>query len=300
MSGLSSKEEGRRKESRYSRLVRTLLSFPARKLAIQLSVALPILLRSTFEPTWMMPATPRGNMMQRRTHPTGAGIGQTDSLPPYSPEAERGVRACGLLNTSKTLVALNAGVTSRWFFDSRHIEIFNILVAMAKNGGGDFVVATMKLRDKGLLDQIGLPYINGLMDATPSAQNLEFYIPELRACFHRRSVIEIGTRLRTLAQDMTVDPDRLYADAGDVLRIFQTQGDGLPEIVRATDFLATDIPAPPEIVSGVLHQGSKLIVGGASKSYKTWALIDLAVSVATGTNWLGFETVAGRVLYVNL
>src|ERR1051325_11553820 len=86
MSGLSSKEEERRKENRYSRLVRALLSFPARKLAIQLSVALPILLRSTFEPTWMMPATPRGNMMQCRTHPTGAGIGQTDSLTRYQDE----------------------------------------------------------------------------------------------------------------------------------------------------------------------------------------------------------------------
>jgi hypothetical protein len=39
MSGLSSKEEGRRKESRYSRLVRALPSFAARNLAIQFSVA---------------------------------------------------------------------------------------------------------------------------------------------------------------------------------------------------------------------------------------------------------------------
>ena len=40
----------------------------------------------------------------------------------------------------------------------------------------------------------------------------------------------------------------------------------MPEIVHANDFLAADIPTPPEIVSGVLHQGSKLILGGYSKN----------------------------------
>jgi hypothetical protein len=61
-----------------------------------------------------------------------------DTLPPSCPEAERGVLGCCLLNTSKT------GVSSRWFYDLRHIEIFNVLAAMARNGGGDSLVATLK------------------------------------------------------------------------------------------------------------------------------------------------------------
>ena len=59
-----------------------------------------------------------------------------DTLPPSCPEAERGVLGCCLLNTSKT------GVSGRWFYDLRHIEIFNVLAAMARNGGGDSLVAT--------------------------------------------------------------------------------------------------------------------------------------------------------------
>jgi AAA domain/DnaB-like helicase N terminal domain len=226
-----------------------------------------------------------------------------DTLPPSCPEAERGVLGCCLLNTGKTAIALKAGVSSRWFYDLRHIEIFNILAAMARNGGGDSLVATLKLRELGKLEHIGgSAYLSELQDAVPSAENLEFYLPDLRAYFQRRQVIDIGTRLRLLAQDPTADPATLFADTGNLLQHLQAQGEAaaLPEIVHANDFLAADIPTPPEIVSGVLHQGSKLILGGYSKSYKTWTLADLALSVATGTPWLGFDTTAGKVLYVNL
>ena len=57
---------------------------------------------------------------------------------------------------------------------------------------------------------------------------------------------------------------------------------------------------PRELVMGLLHQGGKMVVGGGSKSFKTWLLAYLALCVATGREWLGFETVAGRVLYINL
>ncbi len=75
--------------------------------------------------------------------------------------------------------------------------------------------------------------------------------------------------------------------------------DGLPKIVCASDFMASPRPEPPQLVAGVLHQGSKMVLGGASKSRKSWSLIDLSLSVSTGTPWWGFETRKGRVLYIN-
>lgn len=56
---------------------------------------------------------------------------------------------------------------------------------------------------------------------------------------------------------------------------------------------------PPEIVEGILHQGSKLVFGGGSKTFKTFTLLDLALSVATGTPWWGRQTTQGPVLYIN-
>jgi hypothetical protein len=43
-----------------------------------------------------------------------------------------------------------------------------------------------------------------------------------------------------------------------------------------------------------------MAVGGGSKSFKTWIMLDLALSVACGVSWLGFNTTKARVLYCNL
>ena len=42
-----------------------------------------------------------------------------------------------------------------------------------------------------------------------------------------------------------------------------------------------------------------MYVGGASKSNKTWVLLDLALSVSNGVPWLGFITTKAKVLYCN-
>jgi regulatory protein RepA len=73
----------------------------------------------------------------------------------------------------------------------------------------------------------------------------------------------------------------------------------LPEIVDGFDFEAHRIETPPELVTGLLHQGDKLAIGGGSKSFKTFALLDLALSVAYGKPWLGMVTERGNVCYLN-
>jgi predicted transcriptional regulator len=73
----------------------------------------------------------------------------------------------------------------------------------------------------------------------------------------------------------------------------------LPAIVDAANFVALDLPEPPELVRGILHQGEKLAVCGGSKAFKTWTLADLAVSTSHALPWLSFPTVQGRVCFLN-
>ena len=42
-----------------------------------------------------------------------------------------------------------------------------------------------------------------------------------------------------------------------------------------------------------------MILGAGSKSYKTFALLDLDLSIACGVPWLGMNTTQGKVLFVN-
>jgi len=73
----------------------------------------------------------------------------------------------------------------------------------------------------------------------------------------------------------------------------------LPPIVDAAWWLTEPIDLPTELVYGLFHRGGKLVLGGGSKTFKTWTLLDLAVSVAAGEPWLSCKTSKGKVLYLN-
>lgn len=73
----------------------------------------------------------------------------------------------------------------------------------------------------------------------------------------------------------------------------------LPPICNLEDLQANPPPTPPELISGILHQGCKMILGGTSKSNKSWCLLDLALSVASGQPWWGRPCAKARVLYLN-
>jgi RecA-family ATPase len=75
--------------------------------------------------------------------------------------------------------------------------------------------------------------------------------------------------------------------------------DDLPDI---EDLIITDEEpeVAPELIEGLLREGHKMLLSGPSKAHKSFALIQLAVSIAEGRSWFGWKTGRGRVLYVNL
>ena len=97
---------------------------------------------------------------------------------------------------------------------------------------------------------------------------------------------------------------RSLAAVSELFRIgaaeFSELPDGrLPDIVSAATFTASPLPEPEQVIRGVLHRGSKAVYGGPSKAFKSWSLQDMCIAVATGGDWLGFQTTAGNVLYIN-
>lgn len=76
--------------------------------------------------------------------------------------------------------------------------------------------------------------------------------------------------------------------------------DDLPEPEELSS-VWDDMPdLAPSLIDGVLRQGHKMLISGASKAGKSFALIELCIAIAEGKKWLRFDCAQGRVLYVNL
>lgn len=78
----------------------------------------------------------------------------------------------------------------------------------------------------------------------------------------------------------------------------EAQADDLPEIEDAAN--AEDPELAPAVIEGVLRRGHKMMLAGPSKAGKSFALLELAMAIASGGHWMGWTCAKGRVLYVNM
>ena len=82
--------------------------------------------------------------------------------------------------------------------------------------------------------------------------------------------------------------------------VWNDEDDGLPRIVSVAEFLGNPSKLPEEVIESVVRQGHKMMISGASKSGKSFLLIELAIALAEGTKWLGFQCRKSKVMYINL
>lgn len=73
-----------------------------------------------------------------------------------------------------------------------------------------------------------------------------------------------------------------------------------PKCYRLTDFINNPTLPPDELIAGILRKGHKMLISGPSKAGKSFLLMELAVSIAEGIEWIGFQCTQGKVLYINL
>ena len=236
--------------------------------------------------------------------PTNDRTPNLDRLPPHSVEAEQGVLGCALLSPSVCLPEVCRKLRAAHFYSEAHKIIFQTLAAMHREGVPvDFITVQARLRDTGNLEGIGgIAYLSQLQDSVPSAANLPAYLETVQEKFELRRIVQTCADVSARIMDGPRNPDLAelkFAVQSELAEVFGGTTGNLPELVDAASFVAEPIQAPAELVSGILHKGSKLAFGGSSKSFKTWSLLDLAVSVATGSNWLGHSTRQGKVLFVN-
>ena len=80
----------------------------------------------------------------------------------------------------------------------------------------------------------------------------------------------------------------------------ESQADDLPSDCTLADVWNNLPPLKDELIPGVLRVGHKLLLAGPSKAGKSFMLINLAISIAEGIEWIGLKCKQGKVCYVNL
>ncbi|MBR0484733.1 MAG: AAA family ATPase, partial [Oscillospiraceae bacterium] len=76
--------------------------------------------------------------------------------------------------------------------------------------------------------------------------------------------------------------------------------DDLPEFENFADISSNMPELSPFLIQDVLRQGHKMLIAGASKTGKSFLLIELCIAIAEGSKWLNWNCAKGKVLYVNL
>lgn len=72
-----------------------------------------------------------------------------------------------------------------------------------------------------------------------------------------------------------------------------------PKPITYGEFKRQPIEKPRPLVENLLDVSSRMIFGGGSKTYKTWAMTDMALSLNSGVAWWGFQAFQALCMYVN-
>jgi len=121
-----------------------------------------------------------------------------------------------------------------------------------------------------------------------------------RACKDPSRLSRLPGVLRNGARQWLVDTNIGEIDWESWAEFVAELNDSLPEFEHLST-VWSDLPelAPP-LIDGILRQGHKMLLAGASKAGKSFMLLELAIAVAEGRDWLGWKCAQGKVLYVNL
>lgn len=228
-----------------------------------------------------------------------------------SEEAEKGVLS-SIMNAAirgpeigkKAMFFAESKIGRNHFSLTANQEIWEALKALhADNEPMDFITVTSALDGSHALDEAGgAAYVTDVATFVPTHANLSEYIEILQEKHAIRQLASLADKIKAEAGINGANPADILSLIHDQTKIISTSkriGE-LPELDDMSQLMGENMPEPPqELVKGILHRGSKMIIGGTSKGRKTFSLIDLAIAVSTGKEWWGLPTAKGKVCYIN-
>ena len=179
-----------------------------------------------------------------------------DRRAPYSEDAEQAVLAAMLMD-GDAIMRASEHVDESSFYREGHRRIFRAMIALSERGEVvDPLTLSNELDRRGELDASGgKEYIGYLVDAVPTAANVEYHAKIVREKALRRRLIEVSTSLVSEAFEGTLTAEQLLDEAES--RIFQvSQQRGQEGFTRIKELLW---PTMERIEA--LQRGGKTITG---------------------------------------
>jgi len=238
---------------------------------------------------------------RRRKPVDSAEVLKTDRLPPNSPEAEQGVLGCVLLSPTdcvgQCIEKFKAG--PEVFYDLRHQTIYSVLVEMYDQREAiDVITVQQRLKDRQLLEQVGgIPYLNAVQDAVPSAANLSYYADIVQEKYLLRKMIQACTSVVAKVYDYEGEVDVLMDEVErDILHISESRVQGGAQAAKqlvhkaigtienyfsrqgTLGGLGTGFPDLDKMTDG-LHGGEMIVIAARPSMGKTSLAMNIAEQV---------------------
>jgi replicative DNA helicase len=228
-------------------------------------------------------------------------------------EAERSVIGSCLVGEGKIDDIIDYGVRADWLYCPKNRMIFEAVFEMASNGDHiDLLTLGEKLSLAGALDQCGgYEYLEGCIDATPTAEHWEYYSEIVKDKHDRRQVIQCAEDAVDACQT-DASPIEIIANLSSRITDIITHetetspaddmDDNIQVLDNAYNGIVSGIPLPwPKFSSriGGLQKASVIpLVGrdGKGKSGALAQIIDFNVQNSVPTLCFSFEDVKRRLL----
>lgn len=242
-------------------------------------------------------------------------------VPPHSSEAEQGVLGCAMLGGGDTIAEIAACCSADDFYDLRHRQIFEAVMALwDRREAVDVVTLTDVLRTGGKLEQCGgVGYVMSLPNTVPSAANLPYYAGMLREKRLLRNLIDTCRQYAVRAYSFDGKIEELLASyeqaslaIGRLLNGNETGPANLREVQKrlmAEYEEAAQNGKPQGITTGFSDLDWKLggwmpndlvIVGGRPSTGKTTlalAFMLAALKAGVKCSFVSLETSAARIVH---
>ena len=183
---------------------------------------------------------------------------------PQNIEAEQSVIGAMLLSKSAIVEAIESLVPENFYLD-KHGKLFNTIKKLYDNDiPVDFTTLTNELKDQGLLSAVGgVEYITEIMQQTPIASNVTYYI----------NIVLEKSVLRRLIDSATDVASLVYSNEFSLEETLDKAESKILEVVK--DRKATDFKHMPEVLTNVQTNLEKLAANRGKISGLSTGYIDI-------------------------